>query len=101
MPDDATISLWTKAAMERNERFVGILTTFFHEASVLIFVFGILDTYSTGKLTWHVGAVVGGLGFAFLLAAFSVRNVVHRFIRFRVRRWLILQEEMAEKGGTI
>lgn len=86
--------------MGRNERFVGILTTFFQEASVLIFVFGILDTYSTGKLTLHVGEAVGTLGFAFLLAAFSVRNMFYQYTRFRIKRWLSLSEEMSEKGGN-
>jgi divalent metal cation (Fe/Co/Zn/Cd) transporter len=99
MPDEATISKLTDAAMERNKRSIEILTTFFQEASVLVFVFGILDTYSSGKLTVAVGEVVGFLGFALLIAAFVVKSVFYRMTRRSVSKWLSLQEQ-STIGGT-
>jgi hypothetical protein len=99
MPEEVTISILTKTAMERSRRSIDILTTFFLEASVVVFVFGILDTYSSGKLTLRVGIVVGTLGVALLCAAFLVQGVFHRMTRRRVVRFLILQEE-SMRGGT-
>ena len=63
MPDEATISMLTDSAMFRSERTIGILTPVsLQEASVLVFVFGILDTYAGNRLTATVGEIVSALG---------------------------------------
>ena len=85
--------------MVRNERSITIFTTFFQEASVLVFVFGILDTYANNRLTTIVGEVVAVLGSALLIAAFSVKLVFHRLSRRAVKQWLTLQEEAAARGA--
>lgn len=84
--------------MERNDRISGILTSFFQEASVLVYVFGILDTYANNKLTRDVGTVVAALGTALLIAAFGVKPAFRFFSARDVRRLLILQEQAALGG---
>ena len=98
MPDEATISVLTQSAMERSERNITIWTTFLQEASVLVLVFGILDTYAANRLTVTVGFVVGILGLALLGAAFAVRQVFRWFIRRSVVSWLTLQEQSGAGG---
>ncbi len=92
MPDDKTIAELTSLALERNERVIGIWTTFLQEASVLVLVFGVLDTYASNKLTMRVGFIVAGLGLALLGAAFSVKSVFFRILRRGVINFLTLQE---------
>lgn len=99
MPDEATIKELTTAAMARNSRTIDILTTFFQEASVLVFVFGILDTYANNRLTIRVGEVVGGLGFALLIITFNVKPVFHKLTKRAVVRWLTLQEQSSVGGA--
>ena len=98
MPEDATVDALTEAAMERNDRIIVIFTTFFQEASVLVYVFGILDTYANNKLTSEVGWVVAALGTALLVAAFAVKPVFLLLSRRAVKNWLMLQEQAAMGG---
>lgn len=98
MPEDATVNVLTDAAMARNERVISILTTFFQEASVLVFVFGILDTYANDKLNSEVGIVVASLGTALLIGAFAVKSVFYRLSKRSVRSWLTLHEQAAAGG---
>lgn len=93
MPDNATVAAAIKAAEKRNERLVGILTSFFQEASVLVFVFGILDTYAANRLSRGVAVVVGILGFAFLIAAVAVKRVFDRLATRRIRHVMALVEQ--------
>lgn len=95
MPDDVTVSELTQTAMERSDRNIGILTSFFQEASVLVFVFGILDTYASNKLTLGVGIVVAVLGFILLIAAFTVKFIYRQVLRSAVKHWLSSQEQSA------
>ena len=96
MPDDKTIAALTVVALERNRRLIDILTTFFQEASVLVFVFGILDLYASNKLTVRIGVIVGALGFVLLLAAFAMKSLFYRALRRNVVHWLTLLETSAE-----
>jgi uncharacterized membrane protein len=98
MPDEHSISTLTKSLLKQSERNIEIWTTFFLEASVLVLVFGILDMYVNDKLTARVGEVVGALGVALLVAAFSVRWAFYRLSRRRVTKYLKLHEQMT--GGT-
>lgn len=93
MPDDVIVSELTQTAMERNDRNIGILTSFFQEASVLVFVFGILDTYASNKLTLGVGLVVAALGFILLIAAFTVKFIYRQVLQSAVKHWLSSQEQ--------
>ena len=92
MPEEKTIEELTAAALERSSRVIEIWTTFLQEASVLVFVFGILDMYAGGKLTVRVATVVAVLGLSLLGAAFSVKSVFYRLLRRGVVHLLTLQE---------
>jgi hypothetical protein len=99
MPDEKTIADLTAEALRRNEWFIQILTTFLQEASVLVLVFGILDTYASNKLTVRVGVIVAGLGLTLLVAAFAVRSIFYRFLRRGIRNVLTMQESSAMGGS--
>jgi Zn-dependent membrane protease YugP len=60
MPDQRTIEAATEYSVFRFKRAIEMITAFLSEASVLVLVFGLLDMYSTNKLTWNVGEVVAG-----------------------------------------
>lgn len=98
MADQALIARLIEESKKRNKRLVDILTTFFQEASVLIFVFGILDTYSSGKLSRGVAVVVALSGFIFLIAAVSVQRAFDWLAIRKVNRmakWI----DDAQQGG--
>jgi hypothetical protein len=71
MPDERIIHQLAEHALERNRRTIDLATTFFQEASVLVLVFGILDTYSTGKLSRSVIGIVLAVGLTLLAIALS------------------------------
>ena len=64
----------------------------------MVLVFGILDTYASGKLTPTVIKVVATLGFSLLVAAFAVQWVYYKIIRLVIRYTLTIQEHA--QGGT-
>jgi hypothetical protein len=92
MPDDKTVNALTGVALKRYKRLISIWTTFLQEASVLVLVFGILDMYVGNKLTVRAGLIIGTLGFALLVAAFSVKSIFYRVLRLWVVHLLSLQE---------
>lgn len=92
MPEEQTIKALAEHALERNKRSIDLLTTFFQESAAMVLVFGILDTYSTDKLTPTVVKVVATLGFSLLVAAFAVKWVFYRLIRVVIRYTLLIQE---------
>jgi hypothetical protein len=98
MPEEQTIKTLAGHALERNKRSIELLTTFFQESAAMVLVFGILDTYASGKLTPTVIKVVATLGFSLLVAAFAVRWVYYRLIRVVIRYTLTIQEH-AEGSG--
>ena len=94
MPDDQTIKALAELALEKNSRTIEILTTFLQEASVLVLVFGILDTYAAGKLSHNVISIVLAVGLTLLAGAFSVRWIVYRFMCLVMRFALTVQERL-------
>jgi len=97
MPEEQTIRALADHALKRNKRSIDLLTTFFQESAAMVLVFGILDTYASGKLTPTVIEVVATLGFALLVAAFAVQWVYYRLIRIVIWYTLTIQEH-AEGG---
>jgi hypothetical protein len=97
MPEEQTIKALAEHALDRNKRSIDLLTTFFQESAAMVLVFGILDTYASGKLTPTVIRVVATLGFSLLVAAFAVKWVYYRLIRVVIRYTLTIQEH-AEGG---
>jgi hypothetical protein len=97
MPEEQTIKALAEHALQRNKRSIDLLTTFFQESAAMVLVFGILDTYASGKLTPTVIKVVATLGFSLLVAAFAVKWVYYRLIRLVIRYTLTIQEH-AEGG---
>lgn len=98
MPDEKTIRELAQHALERNKRSIDLLTTFFMESAAMVLVFGVLDTYSSGKLTSTVIKVVATVGFSLLVAAFAVQWVYYRLIKVVIRYSLTIQEHA--KGGS-
>jgi len=96
MPDDQTIEQLAKHALDRNKRSIDLLTTFLMESAAMVLVFGILDTYSSGKLTSTVIKVVAIVGLALFIAAFAVQWAYFRLIRLVIRYSLTIQEHMKE-----
>ena len=92
MPEEQTIKALAEHALERNKRSIDLLTTFFQESAAMVLVFGILDTYASGKLTPTVIKVVATLGFSLLVAAFAVKWVYYRLIRVVIWYTLTIQE---------
>jgi hypothetical protein len=97
MPDETTIKKLAEHALDRNKRSIDLLTTFFQESAAMVLVFGILDTYASGKLTSTVIKVVATLGFSLLVAAFACKWVFYRFIRVVIRYTLTIQEHSGAK----
>jgi hypothetical protein len=98
MPEEQTIKALAEHALKRNKRSIDLLTTFFQESAAMVLVFGILDTYASGKLTPTVIKVVATLGFSLLVAAFAVQWVYYRIIRLVIHYTLTIQEHA--EGGT-
>lgn len=92
MPNEQTIKELADHAIERHDRSIVLFTTFLQESSVLVLVFGILDTYAQNKLTWSVAKTVVGLGVALFVAAFTFRWMCCRVVRFVIRYGLTMQE---------
>jgi hypothetical protein len=92
MPEEQTITALAEYSLERNKRSIDLLTTFFQESAAMVMVFGILDTYASGKLTLTVIEVVATLGFFLLVAAFAVKWLYYRVIRVVIRYTLTVQE---------
>ncbi len=95
MPDEQTIQALADHAIQQHGRSIDLFTTFLQESSVLVLVFGILDTYAQDKLTWTVGKVVAGLGISLFVAAFTFRWVCCRIVRLLIRYALTIQERFA------
>jgi integral membrane sensor domain MASE1 len=95
MPNEQTVQALADHAINRYTRSIDLFTTFLQEASVLVLVFGILDTYSQDKLTWTVGKVVAVLGVALLVAAFTFRWMCCRIVRVVIRYAMTIQEHFA------
>jgi uncharacterized membrane protein len=97
MPDEQIIHQLAENALERNRRTIDLATTFLQEASVLVLVFGILDTYSTDKITKTVVGIVVAVGFILLVAAFSLRWLCYRFLRRLMKYTLSVQERLPQE----
>jgi hypothetical protein len=95
MPNEQTIQALADHAIQRHNRSIDLFTTFLQESSVLVLVFGILDTYAQGKLTWTVGKVVAVLGISLFVAAFTFRWLCCRVVRVIIRYALTIQEHFA------
>jgi hypothetical protein len=98
MPNERTIEAAANYALEKNARTIDLIVGYLNEASVLVLVFGILDTYSTGRLTWKVGGLVVGLAFVLFLAAMATRWVIFRFLKVVLRYSLRTLESHQERG---
>jgi len=85
MANERTIEAAAKYAIEKNARSIDLVVGYLNEASVLILVFGILDTYSTGKLNWTVGYVVVGLAFGCFVAALATRWMIYKVLKIVIR----------------
>jgi len=98
MPDERTIEAAAKYAVEKNHGSIDQIVGYLNDASVLVLVFGILDTYSTGKLTWPVAYLVVGLAFALFIAAIATRWVIYRFLKIVLRYSLRTVEQQQLEG---
>ena len=94
MPDERIIDQLAEHALERNERTINLATTFLQEASVLVLVFGILDTYASGRLSRSVVGIVLAVGLSLLAAAFALQWICYRFMRRVIRYTLTIQERL-------
>jgi len=61
MPPRWKVDILAERLVRELQKEIGMAQSFFHEGSVLVLVFGILDTWVNGKLT----PPVGGLSFSF------------------------------------
>ena len=98
MSNERTIEAAAKYAIEKNARTIDLIVGYLCDASVLVLVFGILDTYSTGKLTWSVSGFVVGLAFVLFLAAMATRWVIFRFLKVVLRYSINTVAEHQERG---
>ncbi len=96
MLDDPTIEAATEYSIFRFKRVIELITNFFSEASVLVLVFGLLDMYSTNRLTWNIGELVAAASAVLFAAAISVRPVF-----FVILRWMIRHSITAIDGAAI
>jgi hypothetical protein len=99
MPENKTIEELAQHALKRNKRSIDLLTSFCMESAAMVLVFGILDTYASGKLTLTVIRVVAIVGFSLLIAAFGVQWVYYRLLKLLIRYSLTIQEH-AKEGGS-
>jgi uncharacterized membrane protein len=97
MPDEQIIQQLADHALERNRRTIDLATAFLHDAAVLVLVFGILDTYATGKLSRSVVGIVVIVGLGLLAAAFSLQWICYRFMRRVIRYTLTIQERLPKR----
>jgi hypothetical protein len=97
MPDEQIIDQLAEHALERNGRTITLATTFLQEASVLVLVFGILDTYASGKLSRSVVSIVLVVGLGLLVAVFSLQWICYRFMRRFFRYTLTIQERLPKR----
>ncbi len=96
---DARAEAAARFAIEMNSRSIDLVVGYLNEASVLVLVFGILDTYANGKLSWTVAVVVVGLAFALFAVAMSTRLILYRVARIILRSSLKAVME-AEEGSS-
>src|SRR5579872_921044 len=101
MPDWRRIATEARFILERHNREVDLVTSYLHEASVLVLVFGLLDTFATGRLDWTVAKFVVSIAFVLFAAALATPWMVYqclrgillqvwmgRYIGWRVKSWL-------------
>ena len=100
MLNEKLISDLTMAAMERNQRSIEIWTSFLQEASVLVWVFGLLDTWAKDALTIRMAIGVSLSGALLLFAAFSVRSMYYRITKRTVVKWASKLDDTIENGGA-
>jgi hypothetical protein len=97
MPNERTIESAAKYAIEQNSRSLDLLVGYLNEASVLVLVFGILDTYATGRLNWMVAGFVVVLSFVLFLAAMATRWIAYRVLKVVLRFSLATVEAQQER----
>jgi hypothetical protein len=101
MPDWRRIATEARFILERHNREVDLVTSYLHEASVLVLVFGLLDTFATGRLDWTVAKFIVSIAFVLFAAALAtpwmvyhcLRGIllqvwINRYIGWRVKSWL-------------
>src|SRR4051794_32796659 len=97
MPNERTIEAAARYALEKNHRSIDQIVGYLNDASVLVLVFGILDTYSTSKLTWPVAYFVVSLAFALFIAGMATRWIIYRILKVVVRYSLRAIEEQQQE----
>lgn len=93
MPDERTIEAATEYSVFRFKRAIELITSFLSEASVLVLVFGLMDMYSTNRLTRSVGEVVAATSAVLFAAALSVRAVFYAVFKWMIKHSLAAMEE--------
>lgn len=101
MPDWRRIATEARFILERHKREVDLVTSYLQEASVLLLVFGLLDTYATRRLDWTVAKFVVSIAFVLFAAALATPWMVYqclrgillqvwigRYIGWRIKSWL-------------
>jgi hypothetical protein len=83
-------------ALDRHTRSIDLIVGYFHEASVLVLVFGLLDTYSSNRLDWSVARIVCALAFLLFVIALGMRWLLYRFLRI-IFRFVITSVEAGEE----
>jgi hypothetical protein len=69
MPPRWKIDILAERLVRDLQKEIGMAQSFFHEGSVLVLVFGILDSWVNGKLTPPVGWFIVGVSFGSYIAA--------------------------------
>jgi hypothetical protein len=69
MPPRWKVDILAERLVRDLHREIGMAQSFFHEASVLVLVFGILDSWVNSKLTPPVGWFIVGVSFFSYVAA--------------------------------
>lgn len=81
MPDWRRIATEARFILERHKREVDLVTSYLQEASVLLLVFGLLDTYATRRLDWTVAKFVVSIAFVLFAAALATPWMVYQCLR--------------------
>jgi hypothetical protein len=85
MEDERIVEAAAEYSVYRFKRAIELITSFLSEAAVLVLVFGLLDTYSTNRLTWTVGEIVAATSAVLFFAALSVRAFFFVLFRWMIR----------------
>ena len=81
MPERWKVELAADRILRDLQKEIGMAQSFFHEGSVLVLVFGLLDSWVNGKLTRPFGWLIVGITFGLYMLALLTEWITHRVFR--------------------